>query len=282
MGTPPTKPSAWQRLVSIDRRVIFLLMGLSVIIPLLVPLHLKLGPVSAPAQELYDKIESLHEGDAVIIAFNFGPSSMPELYPMAIALIRHCFERNIKVLGLSLINVGPPMCESVFAEVAKPYHKQVGVDYVNLGFKTGYTAPMLEMATDIPGTFKTDYTGQKLSTMPMMANIRSYADISLIIDLASSSSPTTWIQLIGARYKVPIAAGVTAVMGTDYYPYLQSHQLVGLLAGLKGAAEYETLVGHPGMGMSGMDAQSIAHCVIIVFVLIGNTAYFFIRRRQRR
>jgi hypothetical protein len=282
MGTPVGKPSGWQRLLSIDRRVIFVVMALSVIIPLLVPLRLPLGPETPPARDLYDRIDSLHEGDAVILAFNFGPSSMPELYPMATALIRHCFERNVKVLGLSLIPVGPPMCESAFGEVAKEYHKQMGVDYVNLGFKTGYTAPMLEMATDIPGTFKRDYAGQKLSTMPMMANIRSYADISLIIDLASSSSPTTWIQLIGARYKVPIAAGVTAVMGTDYYPYLQSHQLVGLLAGLKGAAEYEKLVDHPGMGVSGMDAQSVAHCVIIVFVLIGNTAYFAIRRRQGR
>jgi len=39
-----------------------------------------------------------------------------------------------------------------------------------------------------------------------------------------------------------VAVGVTAVMAADLYPYLQSGQLVGMLAGLKGAAEYEKLV----------------------------------------
>ncbi|MFQ6099157.1 MAG: hypothetical protein ACE5O2_15605, partial [Armatimonadota bacterium] len=231
---------------------------------------------------VYDHIESLSEGDVVMLSVNFGPSSMPELDPMAVAIIKHCFERNIKVVGLSLIPVGPPLCERAFNEVAPIYGKQVGEDYVNLGYKSGYTAVMLAMATDIPGTFRSDYSGRKVSTMPMMADIHSYLDVALVIDFASSASPTSWIQIVGARYRQPIAAGVTAVMGTDYYPYLQSGQLVGLLAGLKGAAEYETLTEHEGMGLAGMDAQSIAHCVIIVFVLIGNTAYVFIRRQGRR
>jgi hypothetical protein len=39
-----------------------------------------------------------------------------------------------------------------------------------------------------------------------------------------------------------VAVGVTAVMAADMYPYLQSGQLIGMLSGLKGAAEYEKLV----------------------------------------
>ena len=110
---------------------------------------------------------------------------------------------------------------------------------------------------------------------------RMSTDIDLVVDLASGQTPTTWITLVGARYEQEIAAGVTAVMGVEYYPYLQSGQLVGLLGGLKGAADYETLIERVGKGTTRMTAQSFAHALIIVFVLIGNAAYVISRLRRR-
>jgi len=58
-------------------------------------------------------------------------------------------------------------------------------------------------------------------------------------------------------------------------PYInEQKQLTGLLAGLKAAAEYETLIKTPGSATSGMDAQSIAHLIIIIFIAIGNINYW--------
>ena len=50
--------------------------------------------------------------------------------------------------------------------------------------------------------------------------------------------------------------------------------------GLAGAAEYETLVDYPGDATKGMSAQSLAHFIIVVFVILGNAAYFASRRSQ--
>lgn len=47
-----------------------------------------------------------------------------------------------------------------------------------------------------------------------------------------------------------------------------------MLVGLRGAAEYETIMESPGMGVASMDAQSIAHLLIIVFIVIANLSYF--------
>ncbi len=47
------------------------------------------------------------------------------------------------------------------------------------------------------------------------------------------------MQQMQAVYKVPVAGGVTAVSIPGRMPYLQSGQLSGILAGLRGAAEYE-------------------------------------------
>ncbi|MFQ6003090.1 MAG: hypothetical protein ACE5KJ_05025, partial [Candidatus Zixiibacteriota bacterium] len=63
-----------------------------------------------------------------------------------------------------------------------------------------------------------------------------------------------------------------------FYPFLASGQIVGLLGGLKGAAEYEILIQKPGMGQRGMDAQSVSHLVIILLVILGNTSYFLRRK----
>ena len=68
-------------------------------------------------------------------------------------------------------------------------------------------------------------------------------------------------------------------MSPDLYPFLQSRQLVGLLGGLAGAAEYEALLGLPGSATAGMEPQSVTHVIIILFILLGNTVYFTTRRR---
>jgi hypothetical protein len=69
-------------------------------------------------------------------------------------------------------------------------------------------------------------------------------------------------------------------MATDFYPYLNAGQLVGLLGGMRGAAEYEGLIQHPDQGVRGMDSQSVIHLLIIVLIAIGNAAYFVSRRTK--
>ena len=49
---------------------------------------------------------------------------------------------------------------------------------------------------------------------------------------------------------------------------------------MKGAAEYEELVGAIGMATAGMGAQSMVHLMIIFFIIMGNIAYFIGRREK--
>jgi hypothetical protein len=53
------------------------------------------------------------------------------------------------------------------------------------------------------------------------------------------------------------------------------------MGGLKGAAEYEKLIGHTEAATKAMDVQSIAHSVIVLFIIIGNIAFFASRRKKR-
>ena len=47
------------------------------------------------------------------------------------------------------------------------------------------------------------------------------------------------------------------------------------------AAEYETLLEQIGTASAGMDAQSIAHGMIIFFIIFANFFYFLGKRRKR-
>jgi hypothetical protein len=51
-----------------------------------------------------------------------------------------------------------------------------------------------------------------------------------------------------------------------------------LIGGLRGAAEYEGLVGAKGRAIAGMDAQSATHLAIILLVVTCNLFYFSLRR----
>ena len=44
-------------------------------------------------------------------------------------------------------------------------------------------------------------------------------------------------------------------------------------------AEYEALIGVPGMATTGMQPQSVTHIIIILFIIVGNAVYFITRRR---
>ena len=71
-------------------------------------------------------------------------------------------------------------------------------------------------------------------------------------------------------------------MAPIYYPYLNSGQLMGIMGGLLGAAQYEQLCDNPGLAADGMRVQLFGHMVIILFILIGNIGYFMSRAARKR
>jgi len=68
-------------------------------------------------------------------------------------------------------------------------------------------------------------------------------------------------------------------MAADYYPYLNSGQIFGLMGGMLGAAEYEKLVKRPGRAMEAMRVHVWTHMVIILFIVIGNVGFFLTKRK---
>lgn len=269
------------RLMNIDRRIIFLIVGLSVALPILMPLNLPIL-VSREARAYYDEVEKLAPGDVIIMSFDYEPDTMAELDPMAIATLRHLFRRDVRVIALTTYAGGGGVAERILGQAAKEFGKSYGTDYVFLGYNPDWSATMLRMGESIKATYPTDQYRRPTSELPLLENVDKYSDTKLLVSIAASSLAEYWLIWAGGKYNERIIAGNTAIQAVLIYPYYQTGQLSGFLGGLKGAAEYERLIQHDGAGVRGMDAQSMAHLLIVILIVVGNIGFAMQKRSVRR
>ncbi len=267
--------------MNLDRRVIFVVIALSVAIPIMFPLNLPIGG-SPESQAYFDAMDELQAGDQIIFSFDYEPDTMAELDPMSMATLRHAFQKNIRVLAMTTYAGGVGIAERVLRDVATEYNKEYGTDYVFLGYNPDYSATMLRMGESIRATYPIDHYHTNTDEIPILDGIDSYADIELLVTVTASALAEYWIIWAGGTYGQKIIAGNTAIQAILVYPFFQTGQLTGFLGGLKGAAEYELLINHSDKAVRGMDAQSMAHLMIVVFIIIGNIGFMIQKRKQKQ
>ena len=266
----------------VDRRWIFLIIGLSVLLPLFFPLGLPIRATDT-TQIVYNAFDSLDPNSKVLLSCEYGPSTKPEIHPMVIAVLHQLFRNNHKVYVSCLWPDGQFMADEALRKVAPLYNKTYGEDYVILGYKPGNEAVIKGMVRDLRAIFSTDVKGTKVEDIPMMTKIFKFEDFDFLFS-ASAGFPGSieWMQYATDNTVVKMSTGTTSIMVNDIMPFVVSKQIQGILAGMPGAAEYETLVGKPGIGTSGMDAQSLAHLIIVLFIIFGNIGYFIERNKRKR
>ena len=128
-----------------------------------------------------------------------------------------------------------------------------------------------------------------------MNGVYSVKDFDFVFDFSAGvPGNAEWVQYACDPKNVPLSSGCTSIMVTDAIPYVESGQLKGILAGMPGAAEYEKMVYDymiveqqnnnlninkevvikKGKAYARMSAQSVAHLLMVIFIIIGNLAYY--------
>jgi len=227
----------WEKLMGIDRRWIYLAIGIVVFIPILMNLDLPVY-ITSEVKAVYDRVGGLPPGTVVMIPCEYDPATMAELRPMAHAVFRHCFAKDLKIVSCALQIEGVTLVKDDLAKIAAEYGKTYGEDYVFLGYKPYPAIVILNMGENFRKPFPKDYYGSELDELPMMKGVVNYSSCALIV-------------------------------------------IFGLMGGLKGAAEYEKLINHSAAATKAMSVQSIAHSAIVLFIIIGNVAYFASRKRKK-
>jgi hypothetical protein len=282
-------------LKTLDRRWIFLLMGLSVLLPIIFTKTFPEEP-TVLAQNVFDEIENLPRGSNVLLAYDYDPASEGELSPMSTSFAYHCAAKGHKLYFMSLWPVGPQMVDDTVEDVIKPKFPDMvyGVDYVNLGYKSGYEGVIKVIITDFRALYTTDAKGTAWDAIPMCRDIKSVQDMDLIVNVSAGYAGTKeWVLYAVTPFPMTSVSWVAApaCRRRCCTPTSRS-SFPGCLAAIKGASEYESLViakyGGENPDPKYMEAQRrmgpqlVAHVLMVVLIIAGNIIYFVERRKEKQ
>lgn len=276
--------STYEKLQAIDKRIIYVFLALSIAVPLLFPLGLPFS-VGAEVQNSFNWLEkNVQQDDLILFSYDISTGAMPELGPITTAVMAHLANKGTRIVGIATMTDGVMMARQLWEPFAKqlPY----GEKFVNLGFLAGGESGLASFLQNPYNVFKTDVDGKAIESMPVMKGFKDVKDIKVMISVncgpVGGCSIEQWVRQGFVTHKKPVWIGLNAVMAPGSMPYYRSGQLTGYIAGIRGAAEYEKLVGRAGLGTSAMDAQSIAHALIIVFIVLGNVGMLAIKRTKAK
>lgn len=276
------------KIQDIDRRIVYLVVFLSILLPFLPGFgFLQVDfSVKPETEAIFKTIEDLEEGDAVFFDFSFDPAVKAELLPFTKAFIKHCFRKKVKLFVYYSLAASSGLGQEMFKEITEmPEFADVveGEDFIQLnwlGYNIFPDIYILNMSSDFKGTFKKE--GR------IFEGINNIYDLDYIICAAGNSFPQLYIDF-QLSYGYLLGIAVTAVSGPDYLPYLQTGQINGMMMGLRGAAEYEKLLyekygneSDKGTAYAGMASLTLSHLAIIGFIILGNVIYFTEQRKKRK
>lgn len=282
---------------NLDRRYIFLFIAIAVLITLVNPMYLEIN-ISKNASNYIKVLDSINEGENVIVSFDYAASGEPELKPMAYGILYRLFQRKAKVVIMGFWDQGPGLADKTVKEVIEKFEKDYpdrkivyGVDYINIGYKAGGFTVIINMSKAIKEIFTTDKNGDPINSFEIMSKVDKLSDIKMVFALTGGNNGLLdiWLPFARQQYNIPVAGGCTSVSAPQFYQYMNSGQLSGLLDGFKTAAELlkaielpytDPVTKKPATLLSKeihkiADVQSIVHLIIMVFIIIANVTYLY-------
>ncbi|MBU1082502.1 MAG: hypothetical protein KKB59_18595, partial [Spirochaetes bacterium] len=200
-------------------------------------------------------------------------SLLVDVSQSALAMTRHMFKGNLKIIIVSHTVDGQIFADMHFPPIAEEYGKEYGVDYVHLGYYAGAEAGIASFLADISSTYPSDFNKIPLEDLPLMQTVKNHEQIDLAICATGGGDILpAWIRQAHTTYGIKmllIPGGGVITYAVPYYP----DQTLGIVGGLRGAAEYELLINRPGSAIAGMDSLSVSFAWLIILMLVCNIGY---------
>ena len=299
------KVSLVDKPMQLDRRVIYVF----VLVALTVPLLLDFGMYPAKmetAQMAYDAVEALpvEKGKMVWIAMDWGPSTQAENLPQTQVFMEHLMGRKIPFCTYSIVFDAEPFMKSLPQSIAGrlnreneekgiSYRYEYGKDWVNIGYRPAYVLFIRGLAKtqDVAEYVSVDARGTSIQDIPCMEGVKTIRDFSMLAEFTGLVGAfNAWVQFFQTSdYRPQFVHGCTSITIPEAFIYLDSKQIQGLFEGIAGAAYYSQLVkgesfdpvGNPDSATKFMMSLSLAHLVIIGFIVLGNLGQWAQKRDER-
>ncbi len=275
-----------------QRRIVFLLVLLAVILPQIPGMHSLIGPLvnepqlSPAAQKVMIRISELPEGAPVLIAFDYDPTQAGEMDAIARPILKQLLGRRARIIAVSLYPLGPTTAQMLWTDIISETQSQ-DAQFVNLGYVPGQDMGVRQVTmTKFEQLAPTDFMGQ--ARPPLLQEASSIQDVELIIELAATpDSLRWWVEQLATRPNAPpLLAGVSAAAAPLSRPYLSSMrpgqpsepQLSGMVNGLPDALVYLP----EQANASALESLVLASAVMIGLIGAGIVYQLVSQLRRRR
>jgi hypothetical protein len=210
-----------------------------------------LPPETEAGQNVYNTLRALPPGSEVLLVVDYDAAHDGELTPLTRALLWHLVTSGQRVLVVSHTPQGVAIVQDLIESRALWAYgpaPAAGVHTLNLGYLPPHPAVMQAFMADPIGNAALWGTDALPKETELGRAIAQFTDLDAIVLVSASQEHTRWWieQTFGSQpvHSLPMLAGLSASIAPALLPYsAPGAQLSGVLVGLAGAAEYETLSG---------------------------------------
>lgn len=226
--------------------------------------------------EAHAAINALPADATVHILWAYDPATAGELDLVMRPVAMHLIEQGIQVQIISLLPTGLATARRLWDNTTADLiaanrlpERPDRIDYWEGGFLPG-GAPALALVAQAPIAALVGHTPQ--ATRPF--SLESSA-LSIVV-AAQAEDVQQWLELVQPTTLTPVVAVTAAGAGPLLRPYLASGQLIGLVSGFDGAANYHTLRNQRATPeetarlRQQLAAQNWGHIALIAILVLGN------------
>lgn len=132
------KPTIWHALQTIDRRIIYGLLLIAILIPLFfdkLPQSIIPDPSAIKFHDTVERIARDSPNKLVIVDSEWTPSTRGESKWQSQAIITHLMQRHLHFALLTFNPQNNALMQQIVDDLAKKYDYKYGRDYVNWGYR---------------------------------------------------------------------------------------------------------------------------------------------------
>jgi hypothetical protein len=274
--------SLLDKLENVDRRILYWLLFIGLMVPFLNPLGLPIR-VTEYSQGVYDALDALEPGDVVVLSINGGVSAWPEILPAMLSCVRMCVRQdaNLVVWGFGHVDIDITW-DKIKTEVPEVESQWTyGEDYAYFGYLPNQETTVQLLSEDIRRVFSEDTQGNSIDSLPVMQNVNSHEDVALVLTSDTGEVAHQYVRQWASAHNVPLVTIGIAMGGSSNIPFYKSGLLVGMSIGSRGGAEMEKLVGVLGEATVTMDSINVSHIFFILAIILTNVIFFIRRTREQ-
>ena len=270
--------SVFRRLTRIDVRLIYLVLAVSILLPMFFPVGIPVAK-SVHAIRLYDEFRSLPEGSAVIFSADFPLAAKVDLKPMIEVMVDLALQKGYRLIVMGLWEEGAGLIAEWTQPIFARHEAVYGVDYIIIGYVPQPYDWLEKSRKDIREAWhQVDAYGKPLAGFSVLEGIDSAQDITAVLSFSyGDPGYVHWMQYWRATgvcdCVYALSSEVNMVVTWLQQALYSASSIQGIVRGLGGAATLEAMHGVVGGAHAEFDMQSFAHLTILFFVILGNIGY---------